>query len=169
MEQRRFVVGRLRRWQLRRWWCLRKILKLEMKRTFVSLLLVVASLTATAQLKPRPDAFPPVQETHDAKSVTMATTIDEMAAWDCYPTYPIYLEMMQRWVDSFPQLCHLDTIGTSVEGRLILSMYIEPQTDDDLYRPEFFYSSTIHGDEVTGYVMLLRLIDTLLHGYGSNQ
>ena len=140
-----------------------------MKRTFVSLLLVVASLTATAQLKPRPDAFPPVQETHDAKSVTMATTIDEMAAWDCYPTYPIYLEMMQRWVDSFPQLCHLDTIGTSVEGRLILSMYIEPQTDDDLYRPEFFYSSTIHGDEVTGYVMLLRLIDTLLHGYGSNQ
>ena len=47
-------------------------------------------------------------------------------------------------------------------------MYIEPQTDDDLYRPEFFYSSTIHGDEVTGYAMMLHLIDTLLHGYGSN-
>lgn len=119
-------------------------------------------------MKPRPDAFPPVAEELSPKAVQMATSVEQMASWDRYPTYPVYLEMMQRWVDSFPTLCHVDTIGTSVQGRLILSMYIEPQTVDELYRPEFFYSSTIHGDEVTGYVMMLRLIDTLLHGYGSN-
>ena len=123
---------------------------------------------AQAQFKPRPDAFPPVAEEFSPKAVQMATTVEQMASWDRYPTYSVYLEMMQRWVDSFPTLCHVDTIGTSIQGRLILSMYIQPQTDDDLYRPEFFYSSTIHGDEVTGYVMMLRLIDTLLHGYGSN-
>lgn len=32
--------------------------------------------------------------------------------------------------------------------------------------PELFYTSTMHGDEVVGYVMMLRLIDTLLTGYG---
>ena len=124
--------------------------------------------TATAQFKPRPDAFPPVDEGLSPKAVQMASTLAQMASWDRYPTYDTYLEMMQHWVDSFPNLCHIDTIGTSVQGRLILSMYIQIQTYDDLYRPEFFYSSTIHGDEVTGYVMMLRLIDTLLNGYGSN-
>ena len=98
----------------------------------------------------------------------MAETVEEMANWDRYPTYETYLAMMQGWTEEFPTLCHIDTIGTSVQGRLILSMYIEIQTVDDLYRPEFFYSSTMHGDEVTGFVMMLRLIDTLLNGYGSN-
>ena len=140
-----------------------------MKKIFTFLALLAAVLTARAQLKPRPDASPPLPDTLEPKAVTMATTVEEMASWDRYPTYGVYLEMMQRWASAFPTLCHVDTIGTSVGGRLILSMYIEPQTVDELYRPEFFYSSTIHGDEVTGYVMMLHLIDTLLHGYGSNQ
>lgn len=139
-----------------------------MKKILSIFILLHLAVFASAQLKPRPDAFPSVPENLDSKAVTMATTIDEMASWDRYPTYPVYLEMMQRWATEFPSLCHVDTIGTSVQGRLILSIYIQTQTDDDLYRPEFFYSSTIHGDEVTGYVMMLRLIDTLLHGYGSN-
>ncbi len=141
------------------------------KALFIALLLSPLTFhlsPSQAQVRLRPDAFPPVEDTGAKATITMATTVEQMANWDRYPTYPVYLEMMQRWVDSFPDLCHIDTLGTSVRGRLILSMYIEPQTYDDLYRPEFFYSSTIHGDEVTGYVMMLRLIDTLLHGYGSN-
>ena len=139
-----------------------------MKKFLIIVLILWATVPAVAQLKPRADAFPPVEEVLSPKAVTMASTVEEMAGWDRYPTYDTYLEMMQRWVDSFPTLCHVDTIGTSIQGRLILSMYIEVQTDDDLYRPEFFYSSTIHGDEVTGYVMMLRLIDTLLNSYGTS-
>ena len=139
-----------------------------MKKFLIIVLILWATAPAVAQLKPRADAFPPVEEVLSPKAVTMASTVEEMAGWDRYPTYDTYLEMMQRWVDSFPTLCHVDTIGTSIQGRLILSMYIEVQTDDDLYRPEFFYSSTIHGDEVTGYVMMLRLIDTLLNSYGTS-
>ena len=139
--------------------------------TLATLLLyisIAASAFAQTPLKERPDAFPPKPETIDSKAILMATTVEEMANWDRYPTYETYLAMMQGWVEEFPTLCHIDTIGTSVQGRLILSMYIELQTDDDLYRPEFFYSSTMHGDEVTGFVMMLRLIDTLLNGFGSN-
>ena len=127
-----------------------------MKRILLFFVLLSVTFAATAQLKPRPDAFPPAEEPLAPKAITMASTVAEMAGWDRYPTYETYLAMMQQWAENYPTLCHVDTIGTSLEGRLILSMYIEPQTDDDLYRPEFFYSSTIHGDEVTGYVMMLR-------------
>lgn len=139
-----------------------------MKRALLFFAALSATFAATAQFKPRPDAFPPVEETLAPKAITMASTVAEMAGWDRYPTYETYLAMMQQWAENYPTLCHVDTIGTSVQGRLILSLYIEIQTDDDLYRPEFFYSSTIHGDEVTGYVMMLHLIDTLLSSYGSS-
>lgn len=141
------------------------------KALFFSFLLCLAlSETLTAQpLKTRPDAFPWQPDNNPSKAISMASTVEEMAAWNRYPTYETYLAMMQQWATDFPTLCHIDTIGSSLEGRLILSLYIEKQTDDDLYRPEFFYSSSMHGDELTGFIMMLHLIDTLLNGYGSNQ
>lgn len=140
-----------------------------MKKTLLLAALLLAGWTASAQLKPRPDAFPPVpDEGPSTKAVTMASSIEQMAGWDRYPTYETYLAMMQRWATQYPDLCTIDTIGTSVQGRLILAANIMGNRDADLYRPQFFYSSTIHGDEVTGFVMMLRLIDTLLSGYGSN-
>lgn len=145
-------------------------MKMKHLKAVLFLLFIASNGFALAQtpLKPRPDAFDPKPEFLDAKAVTMASTVEQMSSWDRYPTYETYMAMMQNWASEFPSLCHIDTIGTSLQGRLILSMYIEPNTDDDLYRPEFFYSSTMHGDEVTGFVMMLRLIDTLLHGYGVN-
>ena len=120
-------------------------------------------------LKPRPDAFPSVREHFDGKVITMASTVEEMASWNRYPTYQTYLAMMQRWAEEYPDLCTIDTIGLSLQGRFILAAHIEGIRDADLYKPQFFYSSTIHGDEVTGYVMMLRLIDTLLASYGHSQ
>lgn len=139
-----------------------------MRRALFLALASLTALSASAQLKPRPDAFPSVPESFTSKSVQMADNVDAMAAWDRYPTYETYLAMMQRWVQDYPSLCNIDTIGTSVNGRLILCMHIEGRRDAAVAKPEFFYSSTIHGDEVTGYVMMLRLIDTLLSGYGRN-
>ena len=34
--------------------------------------------------------------------------------------------------------------------------------------PQFLYTSSIHGDETTGYVLMLHLIDYLLSGYGTD-
>ena len=138
-----------------------------MKKALITLVALAFCSMATAQLKPRPDAFPPVEEKNGSKEVSMATTPAEMANWDRYPTYGTYIEMMQQWANTYPTLCRLDTIGTSIRGRLILSMELTANPTDTTL-PEFFYSSTIHGDEVTGYVMMLRLIDTLLRGYGNN-
>ena len=143
-----------------------------MKRALLFALAVAILQSVSAQVEPfkmRADAFPPIIESLDSKAISMASTINEMADWDRYPTYDTYVAMMQDWAQRFPEICQLDTIGTSVKGRLILCMVIRGNGDYQNSHPEFFYSSTMHGDEVTGYVMMLRLIDTLLNGYGSNQ
>ena len=72
-----------------------------MKKTLIALFLL--SAVAVMAQKPRPDAFPPVPDTLSPKAITMATTLEEMDTWDKYPTYEVYMAMMQRFVDSnFP-------------------------------------------------------------------
>ncbi|MCR4829219.1 MAG: T9SS type A sorting domain-containing protein [Bacteroidales bacterium] len=138
-----------------------------MKRLILFLASFALVTASQAQLKPRSDAFPWVPEP-EPKVVNMASSVEQMANWNRYPTYSTYLAMMQQWAENYPNLCSVDTIGTSTKGRLVLAMHIVPHDDADIVRPQFFYSSTIHGDEVTGFVMMLRLIDTLLKGYGTN-
>lgn len=103
------------------------------------------------------------------KVLNMATTVAEMYQWNRYPTYDTYVAMMQQFAADHPTHCILDTIGYSINNRLILCAHITSGSIDDRYRPQFFYSSTMHGDEVTGYYLMLRLIDTLLKGYGNNE
>ncbi|MBQ9474609.1 MAG: hypothetical protein IJU81_09420 [Bacteroidales bacterium] len=132
-------------------------------------IMLLTAMSLHAQLPPRPDALPPVTNADDAaKAVNMATTLDEMYRWNRYPTYEVYLAMMQHFADTYPTLCHIDTIGRTVQNRLILCAVMHDEPTDKAGVPQFFYSSTIHGDEVTGYYLMLRLIDTLLSGYGSD-
>ena len=140
-----------------------------MSLAFVGFVFAGQTLFAQSPLKERPDAFPPKVENIDSKAINMAETVGEMASWDRYPTYETYLALMQGWADRYPDLCHIDTIGRSVQGRLILCARIQGNVATESANPEFFYSSTMHGDEVTGFVLMLRLIDTLLSGYGTNQ
>jgi hypothetical protein len=132
------------------------------------LFFMFATISASAQSL-RPDAFPPVEDTLSPKALTMATTLEEMDRWNRYPTYDVYTAMMQRFVERYPDLCRVDTIGVSIQGRLILCLAITGSSDNDLYRPEFFYSSTMHGDELTGFYLMLRLCDTLLGSYGTSR
>lgn len=138
-----------------------------MKRLISIFILIAATAISFAQ-KPRPDAFPPAPDPDEPKGLAMAATIEEMRSWDRYPTYPVYVAMMEQFADSFPALCHLDTIGTTLEGRLLLSLAITGPTIAKENRPEFFYSSTMHGDEVAGFYLMLRLCDTLLRSYGTS-
>ncbi|RMF57289.1 MAG: T9SS C-terminal target domain-containing protein [Calditrichaeota bacterium] len=86
--------------------------------------------------------------------------------WDTYPTYLDYRVMMQQFATNYPDICRLDTMGYSVQGRLLLSVKITDNPDQEEDEPEFLYTSTMHGDETVGYVLLLRLIDYLLSNYG---
>ncbi len=103
-----------------------------------------------------------------AKALNMATTIAQMATWDRYPTYEVYRAMMKKWEQDYPALCKLDSIGTTVQGRKLYVLKISDNVLVDEAEPEFFYSSTMHGDETAGYYFMLRLIDYLLTNYGTN-
>ena len=140
---------------------------MAMKKTLSFVLAFTAMVVAWGQ-KPRPDAFPPAEAPLAPKALSMATTLEEMYQWDRYPTYDVYVQMMNHFAATYPDLCRLDTLGTSVQGRLLLCLFITGTSDNDLYRPEFLYSSSMHGDEITGFYFMLRLCDTLLSSYGTS-
>ena len=88
--------------------------------------------------------------------------------WDYYPTYEEYTEMMQAFADSFPSICKLHHLGTLNSGREILIVQISNNVGVKENEPSFLYTSSMHGDELAGYVLSLRLIDHILNGYGNN-
>ena len=101
----------------------------------------------------------------DIKSVISTRNLNLSSAWDKYPTYPQYDSIMQSFKTLYPNLCRLDTIGKSVNGRLILALKISvnPATDGD--KPAVFYTSTMHGNETGGFMLMLHLADYILKNY----
>ncbi len=86
--------------------------------------------------------------------------------WNFYPAYQQYVDFMVGFAASYPDICKLDTIGESMQGRLILALKISNNVNQEEAEPQFLYTSSIHGDELTGYVLMLHLIDYLLTNYG---
>ena len=86
--------------------------------------------------------------------------------WNTYPTYQGYLTMMRQYAATYPSICKLDTIGYSVQNRQILALKISDSVGIHEDEPQFFYTSSMHGDETVGYVLTLRLADYLLTQYG---
>jgi len=66
-------------------------------------------------------------------------------------------------------LCRLDTIGTSINGKLVLALKISVNAAVDEDKPEVFYTSTMHGDETGGFILMLHLADYLLKNYNVNE
>ena len=102
--------------------------------------------------------------------VQMAHNYGQMtASWNCYPTYSTYTAMMDTFRTRYPQLCEIDTIlNNTPNHHKILCAHISNNLNDNGGKPSIFYISTIHGDEVVGYYMMLRLIDYLLTNYNTN-
>ncbi|NCC87481.1 MAG: PKD domain-containing protein [Clostridia bacterium] len=113
--------------------------------------------------------FEIVTDYYQPKALTMASTVLEMANWDRYPTYEVYVEMMQSFATDYPEICILDTIGYSVDGRLLLVVKISDNVDTEEAEPEFLYTGMMHGDELIGGMVFLRLIDHILQNYGTDE
>ena len=88
--------------------------------------------------------------------------------WNYYPSYQEYLDFMNGFAASYPDICKVVPIGTSIQGRELIAVKISDNVDEPEAEPEFFYTSSIHGDELTGYVLMLHLIDYLLSNYGTD-
>ena len=80
--------------------------------------------------------------------------------WDSYPTYQAYEDMMFQFATDHPENCEIIELGTLPSNRKILIAHLKNGSSEG--KPKFLYTSTIHGDETTGWIMMLRLIDYLL-------
>ncbi len=104
----------------------------------------------------------------EIKTMLSSSSVSEAMDWQSYPTFTQYDSIMRSFALNYPLICRLDTIGTSVSGRLILALKISENVRTDGSKPQVFYSSTIHGDETGGFILMLRLADYLLKNYSSD-
>lgn len=79
-----------------------------------------------------------------------------------------YNQFMQDTAAQYPNICQLIQIGTSVQGRPLYFLKITDNPTVSEAEAEFKYSSSMHGDEVVGYDMCIRLIQLLTSEYGTN-
>ena len=81
--------------------------------------------------------------------------------WDSYLTYSQYINMMEGFPNSVTNgaNCSLVDLGTlsTTNHRRILGIRLYKGNPDG--KPKFLYTSTMHGDEVTGMILMLRLIN----------
>jgi hypothetical protein len=85
--------------------------------------------------------------------------------WDAYPTWGEYVALMEGFATARPDLCRLVDLGPTanqVRPHRLLALRISDHPDLEEDEPAVLLTSSVHGDEVVGYVLLLRLVDELL-------
>lgn len=99
-------------------------------------------------------------------------SIEDTQAWDvdwnAYPTYTQYVAKMNYFASTYPNLCSLESIGNSVNGRQLLMLKISDNVNSNEAEPEFMYTSSMHGDELAGFPLMIRLAEYLLTNYGTD-
>jgi len=114
-------------------------------------------------------AYKPLPHPSSQISPRMAPTAASASeAWDSYPTYGAYVSMMNQFELDYPGICQIVSAGTTVQGRQILFAVISDNVGTEEDEPEVMHTSTMHGNETVGYVLMLRLIDSILVSYGTD-
>ncbi|RKZ15899.1 hypothetical protein DRQ53_07760 [bacterium] len=107
--------------------------------------------------------------------VTLHTPASPVAARRSYGPdldgYHTYAEMevaLQDLVASFPSICALSIIGTSIEGRNIYALKISDNVAQDEPEPEVLIMGNLHAREVMSVEVPLAFAEHLVNEYGSD-
>jgi hypothetical protein len=95
----------------------------------------------------------------------------ESAALADYPTAEATIKKMQDLQKKYPTLISLIEIGKTVEGRsLMFAKLTAPEKNGSKMadRPEFKYVANMHGDEIVGRELMIKLIEDLASNYGKD-
>jgi len=83
-----------------------------------------------------------------------------------YPTYAQYAAQMQDFEDDYPALVDMFSIGSTGQGdKELLFVKISDNVNTDEQEPKLMLTSSMHGDEIAGYPMMLSLINYILTVY----
>lgn len=82
-----------------------------------------------------------------------------------YVTYNEYVSIIQQFAAQYPEICRLRQFGTTPGGHGLYVLKISDNPGETEDEPTVFYSSTMHGDELAGFVLMLRFTEYLLERY----
>jgi|GEM_PF-861530 len=85
-----------------------------------------------------------------------------------YPTYDEIANILLTRQNQYPGLCRRFDLGPSSTNKHLYALKISDNIDVEEDEPEFQWVSTLHGDEVTGVILCLNMIDYLLTNYGTD-
>lgn len=88
--------------------------------------------------------------------------------FNAYPTYNQYDSIMISFANLYPSIAKLENLGTLTSGHKILALRISKNVNIKEPEPSVLLTSSMHGDELTGYILTLKLIKYLLEGYGTD-
>ena len=94
---------------------------------------------------------------------------DADRSWSCYPSYEQYEALLHKYATDHPSLCRLVDLGPTtnlVHPHRLWVLMISDDPSEEENEPEVLLTSSMHGDETTGFILMLRLIDHLVRGYG---
>lgn len=85
-----------------------------------------------------------------------------------FHTYDEVTDELQQYAESYPNICRIQSIGQSLEGRDIWAIKISdhPQIDED--EPTILIDGHIHAEEILGVEISMMLIENLLTQYGES-
>ncbi len=87
-----------------------------------------------------------------------------------YYRYDEMTAFLQSWAAAHSQICQLDSLGQSYEGRDIWILTLTNfATGPALEKPALWVDANIHAMEVSGSTAALHLAQKLLTGYGSDE
>ena len=79
-----------------------------------------------------------------------------------YPTYGLYESILYELARRYPDRCRVEVWGTLPSGRRILTLKLTRGIAQERARPQVLCTAAMHGDELAGYWVLLRLAEDLL-------
>jgi len=93
---------------------------------------------------------------------------DEIFSRGFYHTYQQVYLVLDSFATQYPNICRLDTIGLSVQGRAIWAMRVTDNPTIEENEPEIRLAGNIHGDEHIGTEITLYFLRYLLTNYATN-
>ncbi|KAL7853622.1 hypothetical protein AOLI_G00204660 [Acnodon oligacanthus] len=105
---------------------------------------------------------------HVAHHVNCTPESDSEETYNTYYNYVGLTRRLWSFVEKYPSICSLESVGKSVEGRelWVLRVTAHPERNEP-GKPRFRYVGNMHGDEAVSRQVLLYLTEYLLTRYGT--
>ena len=118
-------------------------------------LLLVASFATAAP----PAVYQPIGAPSDPKVV---------ARWNYYRNYSEATGLLKQLAAAHPEICRLQSLGKSYDGREMWVMTITDQTGDEKSKPGFWIDGGIHANEIQSVDVVLYTAWFLCESHGRN-